>query len=185
MRPPRAIMPARRGSLLALGAVSAAAALAGIGASWWRSGRGAAASSLAPLLAQAFEDPEGAPHKLADWQDRVLLVNFWATWCPPCVAEMPALQHIFEEYAGRGAMVVGVGIDTAQRIRAFRDQYKIAFPLLVAGSGGNDLGRALGNDNGVLPYTVMVLGGARIARQHIGALVADEVRTWLDEAIRA
>jgi thiol-disulfide isomerase/thioredoxin len=135
------------------------------------------------LFAATFPDVEGRPQPLAQWRGQALLVNFWATWCPPCVEEMPDLQRIRDDYAGRGVEVIGIGIDNAARIAQFRDRYRISLPLLVAGVGGSDLNRALGNDGGALPYTVLVDPDGRIRERHLGQVRPEQLRRWLDAAL--
>jgi thiol-disulfide isomerase/thioredoxin len=182
LRPPEPAGPPRRRALAAVGAV---ALLAGVGGAVLATRRapGEASPPVADeLLARAFDDADGAPRRLADWNGRVRVVNFWATWCPPCVDEMPDLQRVHDAYANRGVTVIGVGIDGGDRIRAFRDRLKLGFPLLVAGVGGSDLGRALGNDTGVLPYTVVLSAQGRIVQRRVGALDAALLRRWLDDA---
>jgi thiol-disulfide isomerase/thioredoxin len=185
----------RRGALIAIGATAVVAAGAGVALAMRhlpplqplspRPDPDPAAPDLAAQMALPFDDADGAPRRLADWKGLVLVVNFWATWCPPCVAEMPDLQRIQAEYAGRGAALVGVGIDSAIRIREFRDRHAIGFPLLVAGMGGSDLGRALGNRAGVLPYTVLLSRGGAIVERHTGVVPPAALRKWLDRETAA
>jgi thiol-disulfide isomerase/thioredoxin len=171
---------------LALGAVAAGALAAALGAAlnWWRTAPGQPnGGSAEALFAATFPDVEARPQALAQWRGQVLLVNFWATWCPPCVEEMPDLQRIRDDYAGKGVEVVGIGIDNAERIAEFRDRYRISLPLLVAGAGGSDLNRALGNAGGALPYTVLVDAKGRIRERHLGQVRPEQLRRWLDSAL--
>lgn len=156
---------------------------AGLGA--WLSARRlapapASDSSVAQLFASSFPDPDGSLQPVAQWQGRLLVVNFWATWCPPCVEEMPDLQKVRDEYLGRGVEILGIGIDSAERIRAFRDRFRLTLPLLVAGAAGAELGRALGNLAGALPYTVLLDRQGRIAQRKLGQIKPAELRSWLD-----
>jgi thiol-disulfide isomerase/thioredoxin len=171
---------------LALGAVAAGGLAAALGAAlnWWRTTPGSAGGGSAEaLFAATFPDVEGRPQPLAQWRGKPLLVNFWATWCPPCVEEMPDLQRIRDDYVGKGVEVVGIGIDDAGRIAQFRDRYRISLPLLVAGARGSDLNRALGNSAGALPYTVLVDAQGRIRERHLGQVRPEQLRRWLDAAL--
>lgn len=173
----------RRGTLLALTAGVAAAAF-GAGIAWRRSEpNDVAAGAVAALFAATFPDADGTPQPLAQWRGRPLLVNFWATWCPPCVEEMPDLQKVRDEYRGRGVEVVGLGIDRADKITAFRSKYQLTLPLLVAGAGGSELNRELGNSAGVLPFTVLLGADGRIRERQVGQVRPDQLRRWLDRAI--
>jgi thiol-disulfide isomerase/thioredoxin len=170
-----------RRSLLGLAAAGLVAALAGVAVSRWSSRGGAQSAAAAQALFSAvLPDATGAPQPLSQWRGRPLVVNFWATWCAPCVEEMPDLQRIRGEYRSRGVEVIGIGIDSAARIRAFRDQHGIAFPLLVAGVEGSELGRQLGNTEGALPYTVLFDPEGRLVRRKLGQIRPAELRRWLD-----
>lgn len=163
-------------------------ALAGVGAAGagaWLSARRlepAPTSDLetAALFASTFPDADGTPQPIAQWREKLLVVNFWATWCPPCVEEMPDLQRVRDEYRGRGVEVIGIGIDSAERIRDFRERLRLSLPLLVAGAAGSELGQALGNRAGALPYTVLVDRQGRVVQRKLGQIKPAELRSWLD-----
>ncbi|HET9025333.1 MAG TPA: TlpA disulfide reductase family protein, partial [Burkholderiaceae bacterium] len=105
---------------------------------------------------RTFNDLDGQPMEMSRWKGRIVVVNFWATWCPPCVEEMPDLQRVHNEYADRGVTILGLGIDSPSALKRFRDEHRLSLPLYAAGSVGSELGRALGNPSGALPYTVLV-----------------------------
>lgn len=174
-------MPERR-AVIALGVVAAAAAAAGVGAGVWRSNVNTRDfSAAASLFALTLQDAAGTAQPLAQWRGRPLVVNFWAPWCAPCVEEMPDLQRVRDDYRGRGVEVIGLGIDTAARIRAFREQHAITLPLLVAGAEGSSLGNQLGNTAGALPYTVLISADSRVLERKLGRIRPEELRTWLDK----
>ena len=137
----------------------------------------------AMLEAQTFKDAEGQPQPFAQWSGRVLVVNFWATWCAPCVEEMPALQRAQRDYENRGVTIVGVGIDSPANIREFRSRLGLDLPLLAAGAGGSDLGRALGNRAGALPFTVLVDRQGRIRQRKLGQIRSEELTAWIEAAL--
>lgn len=171
---------ARRNGLVVL-AAGAAALAAGAGVAWWRLRPAPAAQGAAEFLfEQRFDDPDGRPQPLSQWRGRVLVVNFWATWCPPCVEEMPDLQRVRDANAARGVEVIGIGIDSAQKVREFRDRLDIRLPLLVAGAGGSALARELGNAAGALPYTVLLTPDGRVAQRKLGQIKPDELQRWID-----
>jgi peroxiredoxin len=173
----------RRGSLFVLSAGAAAAAL-GLGVSWWRSEPAdVTADAVGELFAATFADADGVPRPLAQWRGKPLVVNFWATWCPPCVEEMPDLQAIRDEYSGRGVEIIGIGIDSAAKIAAFRSKHQLTLPLLVAGVGGSDLYRLLGNSAGVLPFTVLIDSSERLRERHVGQVRRQQLRAWLDRLL--
>ena len=137
----------------------------------------------AALFAQSFNDADGRLQPMNQWQGRLLVVNFWATWCAPCIEEMPDLQRIQAEYAQRGVAIVGVAIDNATAVKRFRDEQNVGLPLLVAGTAGTELGRQLGNPSGALPYTVLVDRSGSVVRAKLGRLQATQLRAWLDAAL--
>jgi thiol-disulfide isomerase/thioredoxin len=140
-----------------------------------------AAAEVAQLFAADFVDADGQPQAMNRWRGRLLVVNFWATWCVPCVEEMPELQHIQDDYAARNVVVLGIGTDDLAKVQAFRRQYALHLPLLAAGFDGIELARELGDDDGVLPYTVVISPEGQLLRQHVGRLSAQQLRSWLDE----
>src|SRR5688572_15799689 len=120
--------PSRREALI-LGAVGAAAAGLGLvaGALLLQSRSGASA-----LLSTAYPDLSGRQRRLTEWKGRVLLCNFWATWCAPCREEMPMLSRLRDKYEPKGTEFVGIGIDSGAKILEFSKSYPVSYPLLVA-----------------------------------------------------
>jgi peroxiredoxin len=173
----------RRTGLITLVTGALAAGL-GLAINWWRTEPApVAAGATATFFAATFPDVDGRPQPLAQWRGRPLVVNFWATWCPPCVEEMPDLQQVRDAYSGRGIEVIGIGIDNAARIASFRDKHQLTLPLLVAGVGGSDLNRSLGNSSGALPYTVLIGADGRIRERHLGQVKPEQLRRWIDSAL--
>jgi peroxiredoxin len=173
----------RRMTLVFL-ATGIAAAGFGVAVNWWRSGpAGVAADATAAFFDATFPDADGTLQPLAQWRGRPLVVNFWATWCPPCVEEMPDLQKVRDDYRGHGVEVIGLGIDSAAKIAAFREQHRISLPLLVAAADGSELGRTLGNGSGALPFTVLIGADGRIRERHLGQVRPEQLRRWIDRAL--
>jgi thiol-disulfide isomerase/thioredoxin len=141
--------------------------------------------SATALFAYTFNDADGRPQPIDQWRGSYLVVNFWATWCAPCVEEMPDLQKVHREYASRGVAVVGLAIDNASAVRRFRDELKLQLPLLVAGATGSELTRQLGNASGALPYTVLVDRNGSMVQSKLGRLPAAELRSWLDKHLKS
>ena len=142
------------------------------------------ALSAAPLFTHTFSDANGQPQAIGQWQGAWLVVNFWATWCAPCVEEMPDLEKVQGEYANRGVTVVGLAIDNPTAVKQFRDTLNLKLPLLIAGAAGTDIARQLGNPSGALPYTVLIDRNGNIARSKLGQISASELRSWLEAGLR-
>ncbi|MBP6019903.1 MAG: TlpA family protein disulfide reductase [Burkholderiaceae bacterium] len=140
----------------------------GLGASGM--GMPALASALAPdpFYGHEFPDSTGQQKSLTDYLGQPLVLNFWATWCPPCVKEMPDLQELHEKYPN--IHIVGLAVDTASNVLKFGDKVSVSYPLLVAGHGGISLMRDLGNKTGGLPYTVIFDAQGRLAHRILGQI---------------
>jgi thiol-disulfide isomerase/thioredoxin len=166
-------MPNRRRNALIVAGVGVAAAAAGAlsGVLVLQSRSGAA-----ELLAARFNDLEGRPRRLLEWQGRPLLCNFWATWCAPCLEEVPLLVAAKQQLPTSGPEIVGIAIDNAYNIIEFARTYKINYPLLVGGATALGVVRALGNAGGGLPYTVALDRSGAIVGRKLGALTDAELR---------
>lgn len=101
-------------------------------------------------------DLHGQTHAINEWHNKVIIVNFWATWCPPCVKEMPALMKLRETYQAKGLEIVGVALDTKDAVSAFIDPLGIDYPILLAEQEGIGLSQEYGNQLGALPYSVVI-----------------------------
>jgi len=163
--------PGRR-ELLTLGAAGLAAAGAGflVGPLLLRLGEGEGGGLGRTLFAATLPDLSGRPRRLAEWQGRVLLVNFWATWCAPCREEIPLLIAARQKYASAGVEIVGIAVDNAAKVGEYAKSIAISYPVLVAEADGLDLMRQLGNSGGGLPYTVVADRQGALVNRKLGAL---------------
>ncbi len=161
-------------------AVALTALFAGLLVAIQRYSPNAPGASAEAFFAQTFKDLDGEPRAMAQWQGQLVVVNFWATWCPPCIEEMPDLQRVHDEYRSRGVVVVGLGIDSPSALKRFRDEHALALPLFAAGAAGSELGKTLGNGSGALPYTLLIDRKGRIVRARLGQIAPAELRSWLN-----
>jgi len=154
---------------LGLGAL--ALGLGGFGA-WVASRRYAVGdadhAAIELLYGLTLPDAAGVPTPLATLRGQPLVVNFWATWCPPCIEEMPELNAFDAEFRSRGLRIVGIGIDSASNISQFSRKTPMRYPLLVADGGGLELVRLLGDTAGALPFTVVVGRDGRVTWRALG-----------------
>ncbi len=194
---------------LTLGAVAAAALVAGIGWSLRRSPASSSGSASGPatgassadagaasasgsasastsastsgggdLWSLGFDRPEGGRIELASLKGKPLVINFWATWCPPCVREMPLLDSWAKQHAGHGLTVLGLAVDSPSPVREYLQKTPVSFPIGLTGFAGTELARQLGNEQGGLPFTVVFdASGAPIVRK-LGETKAADLAEW-------
>jgi thiol-disulfide isomerase/thioredoxin len=162
------------------GGVAAVAALAGAGGAFWRSraapGEGERLDE--GFWSQRFDRPEGGELAFDALRGKPLIVNFWATWCPPCVEEMPMIDAFFRENAANGWQVVGLAIDQPSAVRKFLTKTPVSYPIGLAGMQGTELVKQLGNTAGGLPYTLFVDGAGSVAARKMGKLEAGDLQSW-------
>jgi thiol-disulfide isomerase/thioredoxin len=157
--------------------------MAGLGAGAWvathRQPKALAGEALpADFWGHQFDTLSGQPLALAGRQGRPLLVNFWATWCPPCVKEMPELQQFHEAFKAQGWKVIGLAIDGPTPVREFLAKHPVGFDIGLAGFGGTELATALGNTAGGLPFSVIIDGQGRLRQRKMGATHLSELKLW-------
>lgn len=134
--------------------------------------------------AMTLPDPDGKQVAIpAAWAGRTTLVNLWATWCAPCLKEMPDLQAFADAQGATGVQVVGIALDDAAAVAAFLRQHGITYPVLVDAAGPADAGVRLGNPAGVLPYSVLVSADGRLLKTRIGPFTdAADIAAWAGAA---
>jgi thiol-disulfide isomerase/thioredoxin len=130
------------------------------------------------LWALRFPRPDGGELVLADLRGRPLLVNFWATWCPPCVRELPLLDRFVQAQGPGGWQVVGIALDGPTPVREFLRRTPLGFSVGLAGLAGTTLVRELGNPAGGLPFSVALDGAGRLRQRHLGELNDAILSEW-------
>ncbi|MGE5452700.1 MAG: TlpA family protein disulfide reductase [Acidobacteriota bacterium] len=185
-------------------AVGAAAAIAG---AWWATHADSSrtASSAAPSVAsagptpsgaasatgpvardglpanfwsQTFDTPDGKALKLSDHKGHPILLNFWASWCPPCVKEMPDIDRFHRDMKAQGWRVIGLAVDGPTPVREFLIKVPVGFDIGLAGFGGTELSQALGNTAGGLPFTVLIDAQGRVVHRKVGGTTYADLKTW-------
>ena len=159
--------------------VATVAAAAGVGVALRRHASEAVTpDALQAVWASEFDTPKGETLKLADFRGKPLVLNFRATWCPPCVEEMPLLDAFFRQNSANGWQVIGLAIDQPSLVKRFMGQFPVDYPIALGGMNGSELGRLLGNAQGGLPFTVVFDAGGNVKVQKLGKLSADEIKSW-------
>lgn len=137
----------------------------------------AEASAVDALFQQRLMDPDEQVQALAQWRGKALVVNFWATWCAPCVEEMPELAQLHFELAPQNIHILGIGIDSASNIKQFAAKYhNISYPLYVGAVSSIEISRKLGNPTGGLPFTVLIDAKGEVKKSYLGRLNMAQLR---------
>lgn len=123
---------------------------------------------------------DGKNHSLAEWRGKVIVLNFWATWCPPCREEIPLLIALQKRRAAEGLQVVSVAIDNETAVRPYSQSAGINYPVLLGGDEALDLVARYGNSMGALPFTVVIDRDGAITGRKLGAFTASELESFVE-----
>ncbi len=146
--------------------------IGGLSVRWLLSAPAQQTTSTSPVLLPEFtlSDLSGRQHSIKEWQGKVLVINFWATWCPPCLKEMPEFEAMQKEYSQKGLQFIGVAIDDAEPVKDFIANKKITYPILLGQDSGTQLAHSLGNIVNTVPFTVIVDKKGQVVKTHMGEL---------------
>ena len=165
-------MALRLRNRLAFGTAAVLALAAGIGLALFDR----APADTTALLALSLPDSAGQPQPLAQWHGKVLVVNFWATWCAPCREEMPDLVRAQNEYGAKGLQIVGIAVDNADKVQQFAKEIGLNYPALIGGYSAMDLSKDLGNSLVALPFTLVLDRRGKVVYTHLGPVKPDKFR---------
>jgi thiol-disulfide isomerase/thioredoxin len=173
----------RRGWLILVVGVALGAVALAAGMLLFRSGN-AAARDGSVVLAMVLPDAQGQEQALAQWRGKVLVVNFWATWCAPCREEMPEFVAVQNRDGAKGVQFVGIAVDEPVKVRAFAKEIGVNYPTLIGGFGAIELSKTLGNDLSALPFTVVLDRQGRVVHTQLGALKATKLDSLLAQLLK-
>jgi thiol-disulfide isomerase/thioredoxin len=131
------------------------------------------------VLAAPLADIKGGSQSIGQWRGRVLVINYWATWCAPCREEIPMFVKMQERYGERGLQFIGIAIDQPAKVAEFAAEFRVNYPLLIAGADSLELLRQAGNRAGVLPYTLVIDRKGNLVSREPGGLKEARLETLL------
>lgn len=137
--------------------------------------------SGAVIYATTFPDLEGRPQSLGQWQNKLLVLNFWATWCAPCKEEMPLLADLQKEFGVKNLQIVGIAVDSPQNVGNFQKTSPVHYPLLPDEGRAIDFSKRLGNRLGLLPYTVAIAPGGDVIFTRMGPVTREEMSSFISK----
>jgi thiol-disulfide isomerase/thioredoxin len=181
-------------------AAAGVAAVSGLGLGWWKfvqnaetaapgnqsdtnaralpQGAGGPDDPLRQFWLTTFDTPSGGKLPMASFQGKPLLVNFWATWCPPCVEELPLINAFYQKNKSKSWQVMGIAADQLKAVNDFMVKFPLSFPVALAGMAGVELSKSLGNLSGGLPFTVIFGRNGTVRHRQIGRVTADHLAAW-------
>jgi len=172
--------------LLMLSLIGLGSLLLGIGASYWLSSNSSqsnSASSQAAIyqefIAVDWKNETGESVNSQAWSNKILVINFWASWCPPCVEEMPMLSAFNQKLDNNTVQMIGIGIDSPSNLRQFLQNTTVTYPILLGGLEGSNWMKRLGNSQGALPYTVILNPDGKILLTKLGKITEKELESAL------
>ena len=161
-------------------ALGGAAAVIGAAVAWRRSAP-ATDDAAAALWSMQFERPDGGKLDMSTLRGRPLLINFWATWCVPCIRELPALQRFQREHKAQGWQVVALAVDQPVPVLEFVARFKLELTVALAGIEGLEWQRAMGNSAGGLPFSLVLDAAGRVRQRKLGETTWDDLTRWAAE----
>ena len=167
----------RNGWLVASAALLALAI--GVGFGLWKTAPGTPEISQDRLYAIKFSDLDGKMQELGNWRGKVLVLNFWATWCPPCREEIPDFVQVDAVFRDKGVAIVGIALDERSQVADFAKTFHIQYPLLLGGMDGYDLAAKLGNTSKGIPFTAIIDRQGKVAYLGVGAVRKKELEKAL------
>ena len=133
-----------------------------------------------PLMEFSLADISGNIHSISEWQGKILIINFWATWCPPCLKEIPEFIELQSEYAEQNVQFIGIAIDKPHLVDDYLSFIDINYPILIAETEGGRLSHKLGNTFDAIPYTIIVNQQSQIIFRHPGELSKQKLHELID-----
>jgi len=160
--------------------VAALALALGLGVGMWRTTPGKSDLSPEHIYAASFADLTGKQQSLSQWRGKVMVINFWATWCPPCRQEIPDFMAVYDAYRAKGVVIIGIAQDERDLVADFAKEFRVNYPMLIGGGdAGYDFSSKLGNTSSSIPFTVILNRQGEITYVAVGVMHRSELEKQL------
>jgi thiol-disulfide isomerase/thioredoxin len=136
-------------------------------------------SSISTLFEFNLSDLSGQPHNISEWQGKILVINFWATWCPPCLKEIPDFITLQDQYKSQGLQFIGIALDDKEAVAKYIATTQINYPVLLGGEHGIVVARQLGNNINAVPYTLIVDRQGQIIHRYPGKFPKEQLMEFI------
>lgn len=141
-------------------------------------------SEVSELPDYRLPDLNGIEHRLSDWREKIIIVNFWATWCPPCREEIPEFVALQNEYQDQGLQFVGIAIEDREAVADYLDFVDMNYPMLIAGDQGIILTQEWGNSSGILPFSIIFNRQGQVLHKQPGRLTRSKILEIVEPLMR-
>ena len=123
----------------------------------------------------SLPDLQKQQRSVSEWDGKVVVINFWATWCPPCIREIPLFIELQKQYAEQGLQFIGIAIDNWEAVQTFVNEKNINYPILVGKEDAIDIAVDFGNDRAVLPFSAIIDRQGKIVLRHLGEFKRQDI----------
>lgn len=165
--------------------VAAVAAIAGAGVAYWQGMQKQLETQTEPIAGSLdqfwqmqFDTPDSSKLTMQLLKGKPLLINFWATWCPPCVEELPLLERFYSQNKAKSVQILGLAADKPEAVRAFLKKLPLTFHIGITDLSGIALSKSWGNLSGGLPFSVMLAADGHVMQRKMGKLSEDDLNIW-------
>ncbi len=159
--------------------VAALALALGLGVGLWRTTPSKSELTPEQVYATSFADLSGRQQSLGQWRGKVLIVNFWATWCPPCRQEIPDFVATHAKYRAQNVVIIGIAQDEREPVANFAREFNVTYPLLIGGDTGYRFATQLGNTSSSIPFTVIFNRKGEAAYVAVGPMHRSELEAQI------
>ena len=163
--------------------VAALALALGVVVGLWQTTPPTPATSADQIYTAKFSDVDGRQQPLSQWRGKIMVINFWATWCPPCRSEIPDFVKVSQATFDKGVVFVGIALDEVDPVIRFAQEYGVKYPMLIGGEPGYAFAEMLGNRTSSIPYTVIVDRQGVVKYVSLGQLSREELEKQLNKLL--